>query len=181
MPGCAGSGAGTSFGGSSFFFSIFSALLTLGHDFADRHEVFSKDAVAAADFIRDNTPPDALFLSSNFHNNPVTALAGRTIVAGYVAWLVSFGLDYEQRFADIRAMYTEPARFPGLQEKYAIDYVYYSDYEKSQYERDPEYFDETYPKIFSQGPIRIYAVSERARNFVRVKPVPRQIPVPQVP
>src|SRR3989344_2635108 len=54
-----------------------------------RYETFSNEDFAMAQWIERNTPENALFLSSGFHQNPVPALAGRQIIAGYEGWLWS--------------------------------------------------------------------------------------------
>jgi len=149
---------------------ILSAGMTLVHDFKTVHQVFSKEDLEVAAFIRQNTPPDAVFISSDFHNNPITALAGRRILAGYVGWMMSFGLDYEKRFKDIRKMYTSPEDFPRLRHKYEIDYVYFSGRERSNYKTSPEYFDQNFPKIFSNKHVSIYAVSPEAQRYARTRP-----------
>ena len=72
-----------------------------------RYETFSKEDFAMAQWIEKNTPEDSLFLSSGFHQNPVPALAGRQIVAGYEGWLWSHGLDYKQKVEDAKRMLSE--------------------------------------------------------------------------
>ena len=46
-----------------------------------------------ASWVRENTGPDAVFLTASDHNQPVTALAGRRVVCGYTGWLYTYGLD----------------------------------------------------------------------------------------
>src|SRR5207249_3771540 len=44
-----------------------------------------------ASWVRENTGPDAVFLTASDHNQPVTALAGRRVVCGYTGWLYTYG------------------------------------------------------------------------------------------
>jgi len=151
--------------GMIILFGILAAAMTMVHDFATVHQVFPEEDLQAAAFIREHTPPDALFVSSPFHNNPITALAGRQTLTGYVGWMISSGLDYEPRFNDIRRIYTNPDDFKQLQRQYNIDYVYFSFRERREYKASPEYFDRNFTKIFSGNHSSLYAVSGKARRY----------------
>lgn len=78
------------------------------------------------------TAPDAVFLTSDRFNDPVTALSGRSVVAGYTGWLWSFGIDYRQRQEDVAAAYmgcdaaTSIHTCPAVRQvlsRYGISYV----------------------------------------------------------
>ena len=86
-----------------------------------RYETFSNEDFAMAQWIERNTPENALFLSSGFHQNPVPALAGRQIIAGYEGWLWSHGLDYRQKVADEKLMFEKGDC--ALIEAYGVDFV----------------------------------------------------------
>jgi hypothetical protein len=49
--------------------------------------VFTEDSVHVADWIKENTAPDAVFLTGDVHNHPVTCLAGRKSFLGYLGWM----------------------------------------------------------------------------------------------
>jgi len=146
------------------FVCIFSGLLTVAHGFVKLPKLFSAADIATAAFIKQHTPQDALFVSSDFHNNPITCLAGRKTLCGYHGWLYSIGIDYGQRAQDIKKMYLTPQKtLPYIQKKYAIDYVYVSSHERHQYaQADAGYFYDKFPLIFIKDDIKIYAVSKRA-------------------
>ena len=67
------------------------------------YELFSADEVAAAEYIKENTAPDALFLTDDNHDNAVAVLTGRNIVCGSSSYLYFHGLDYtyQQQTAEI--------------------------------------------------------------------------------
>ena len=146
------------------FVCTFSGLLTVGREVVSRYQLFSPGAVSAADFIVDNTPKDALFLTSDNHNNLVAALTGRSIYSGSPVFLAFHGISYASRESEVRIMYTESTRFKALAEKTGIDYVLVSDWEKGKYNVDQEYFRKHYPVVYDEGEIQIYAVSRRAGN-----------------
>ena len=59
----------------------------------------SKKEAAAARWIEENTPADAVFLTGNQHNNAVAALTGRDIVCGTGSYLYFHGIDYSRQQA----------------------------------------------------------------------------------
>ncbi|PXF53890.1 MAG: hypothetical protein C4B56_00355 [Candidatus Methanophagaceae archaeon] len=84
-----------------------------------------------ADWVRDNTVPDGLFLTGSAHNHPITALAGRQRVMGYEGWLWSHGLNWTRIMKvkrDEIAMYKGNYR---LIKDYGIDYVCIGPYERA--------------------------------------------------
>lgn len=150
------------------FFLTLSGFLTIGRELASSYEfqLFSPDAKAAADKVRIATPSDALFISSDNHNNPISSLTGRNVFSGTPIYLGFHGLNYEERFDQVRTMYTDPAAFPALARKNKIDYVYYSSYERDRFKVGTEYFVRTYPLLFNRGDVMVFAISDRAKALV---------------
>jgi uncharacterized membrane protein len=85
--------------------------------------MFSREDLELADFVRAHTRKDALFLTSDKHNNPVACLSGRRILMGYRGWLWSHGIDYHPREQDIMAIYSGSETAHDLLIRYGIDYV----------------------------------------------------------
>jgi hypothetical protein len=78
-------------------------LLSLTHEF-QLHDQFASNAdVALARWVRANTAPDDVFLSTDRPNQPIATLGGRSIVMGYRGWLFNFNLPYNQREAAVNA------------------------------------------------------------------------------
>lgn len=151
------------------FFSTFSGALTIGREAKSNgeYQLFDKNAVAASEFIKKNTPPDSMFISSDNHNNPISALAGRNVLCGPGLYLFFHGVDQSGRQGDIEKMFTDPSSFDGLAAKYKVDYVYFSNYERSKFKSESSYFDTKYPSVFKSGDITIYAVSQRAKVSIK--------------
>ncbi len=126
--------------------------------------LFSNTDVETAEYIRVHTPRDAVFLSSDFHNNPVSALAGRNIVMGYEGWLWSHGINYEERATDVQVLFSGTDNFSGLAAQYQIDYIYLSSREKAKYKIDGKFFLKYFPIFYHNQDIVILSVSERARK-----------------
>jgi len=74
------------------------------------------------------TPPRAIFLTEGQPNDPVTTLAGRTVVLGYDGWLWSYGQPLSRRMAAVQTMYAGcPAsgscQLGALLRRYRVSYV----------------------------------------------------------
>ena len=150
------------------------------------YQLFSRANTEAAEFIRENTPADAVFLTANHHNNPVASLAGRKIICGSSLYLYFHGLDYRRNEADVCLMLAYPEEYAELFEQYGVDYVFVSSYERNMTGIDPylisneshrqdnyaaneAFFSENYPLVYEGGEwydrIAVYAVSAKAQSF----------------
>ena len=121
--------------------------------------LYNHDAIAGADFINENTEPDALFLSYNNHNNAVACLTGRNIFTGSGTFLYSHGVDYGSRERVLEQMFTEEEAFEYYREQYGFDYIWISSYERANYQNlILNYFDEHFPVVFRSGEVIIYDI-----------------------
>jgi len=68
------------------------------------HRVFDARGLAFAEMVRARTAPRALILHAPTYNDPVY-LTGRRTFLGYTGHLMSHGLDYSAREADLNAVY----------------------------------------------------------------------------
>ena len=93
---------------------------------AKPYVVFSKDSVHVADWIKENTSPDAVFLTGDVHNHPVTCLAGRKSFLGYRGWMYTHGVNTDERYYAVGDMYNSisPADLYGKMLRNDIGYVY---------------------------------------------------------
>lgn len=78
-------------------------LLSLTHEFQQRHQFASNADVALADWVRATTAPDDVFITTDRSSQPIAALGGRSLVLGYRGWLYNFNLPYTEREAAVRA------------------------------------------------------------------------------
>ena len=79
-------------------------LLSITHEFQMRYQFASTADVALARWVRTNTAPEAVFISTDRPNQPIATLGGRSIVMGYRGWLFNFNLPYQQREAAVGAV-----------------------------------------------------------------------------
>ena len=137
-----------------------SAGLTLAREAVSSYQVYGSTEVETAEFIRENTNREDVFLTGTHHLNPVTALAGRTIVCGPDLYLYYHGYSTGERQQEIARFYADPAANEDVLEKYGVAYLYVSAYERANYDLDEEALAERYPLVWEKGSIRIYAVED---------------------
>lgn len=140
------------------FFTALSGALTLGREWVSRYQLYDAAQTSLAEYIMENTPADAVFLTHNHHNNAVASLTGRNIVCGSDSFLYFHGLDTGQRKADLRLMFESPAQHLELYQKYNVSYVVVSPFERANYGIDEEAFRELFTEIYSSGGVTLYQV-----------------------
>ncbi len=145
----------------TLFISSHAAVFTLGREVASGfpqygYELFSRDEVAAAEYIIDNTEPDAVFLTRDNHDNTVATLTGRNIVCGSGSYLYFHGLNYQDKQYLAEQMLTNPEVFEANRENEGLDYVYIGYHERALAGVITEYLTENYPVSFTAGAITIY-------------------------
>jgi uncharacterized membrane protein len=72
-----------------------------------------------------------VFVTGNQHLNPVSSLAGRTILCSSDSYLYYHGFDTTSRRYEIAAFYEDPAANLWLLTRYDVDYIYISSYERN--------------------------------------------------
>jgi hypothetical protein len=100
-----------------------------------RYQVYSAVDFEVAEWVKANTPMDAVFLTGDSPHDPISSLAGRSIVMGFNGWLWSHGLDYYGRVNLVHSTYREPSckSFKDL----GVDFVLLSPRELSL---EPDYY-----------------------------------------
>ena len=87
------------------FFGSISGILSLARESLSSYRLFSKEQLAAAEFITSQTEADSTFLTASAHTNVVAVLTGRNIVCGPGLYLYFHGVSYQQREAQARRMF----------------------------------------------------------------------------
>ena len=137
-----------------------SAGLTLWREMVSEYQAFSANAVALGEYARDNTEEDATFLTGVHHLNPIASIAGRDIVCGPDLWLYYHGLDTNDRKYDIRVFYADPENNTAVLEKYGVDYILVSSYERSDYDIDYEGLKQIADEVYHNREGMILRVKE---------------------
>lgn len=104
-----------------FILGILSGTLSLARESTLSYKLYSNQDLQLASWLKENTPKDALFLTTyEKHNHPVFSLAGRRVFMGYWGWLWSHGINYEERKSQVDEMFGGNI---ALMKEKQIDYV----------------------------------------------------------
>ena len=141
--------------------------LTIARECVSDYHAYSAVDVETAEYIRENTPEHSVWLTGNQHLNPVSSLAGRTILCSSDLYLYYHGFNTGARRMEIAAFYENPAQNLDLLRKYQVEYIYVSPYERndSQYDLNEDALEELFPLVFETrgGHNRIFEVPEEYR------------------
>lgn len=136
-----------------------SGTMTIAREWVSSYQVFSRNDMAAADYIKENTSVDSVFLTSyNWHLNAVSTLTGRNIVCGPDLYLYFHGIDTAQRKRDIDSMFIDPEHTDALFQKYNVSYLYIGPDERYSMSVDIDYINDNFEKVYDNGGIQIFKV-----------------------
>ena len=122
--------------------------------------MFSREDLELADFVRTHTGKDALFLTSDKHNNPVACLGGRRILMGYRGWLSSHGVDYHLREQDVMAIYSGSETAHELLNRYGINYILIEEDKIADFHENLVFFAAHYPRVYSSTRYILFEVAK---------------------
>lgn len=143
----------------TLFVCTISALLTIGREFNAEYELIGADQLRAAEYILENTDPEDIILTDQRHNNAVAALTGRNILCGSPSYLYYHGLDYGLTAVDQQMLFEHPKEYRHIFDKYSIDYVMVSSYERSSYAVNESELVSLFPCVYAAGDVVIYKVN----------------------
>jgi len=145
-----------------------SSALTVARECVSDYHAYSPQDIETAAYIQENTPRHSVFVTGSQHLNPVSSLAGRTILCSSDLYLYYHGFNTSQRRAEIAAFYENPYENLDLLAKYQVEYIYVSAYERAdgQYILNEEALEELFPLVFetSGGHNRVFIVPEEYRQ-----------------
>ncbi len=134
---------------------FFTGVLAVATEMNTNWQLFDKHDTEAAAYLEQETDEDDVFMTGDHHINFVSSLAGRKIVCGPDMWLYYHGYNTNERKADIRAFYADPAGNQAVLEKYGVDYVVATSHEYGQMTVNKQALDELYERAFETGGDRI--------------------------
>lgn len=146
----------------SCFVFFFSGALSIARECVSDYRLFSDEDVETAEYVEKNTPRHAVFLTGTQHVNPVSSLAGRTIVCGPGMWLCYHGFQTDERELEISEFFIDPADHISTLQKYGASYILVSSWERSNYQIDYEALETLFDIVFESkhGDVTIYKVRE---------------------
>jgi hypothetical protein len=125
----------------------------------DWYPLFTREEIMLAARVREETPPDAVFATGAQNNHPVPVLAGRKVLMGYPGWLFAEGLPWQERQADLRAIYSLGADAEELLEEYSVDYVVIGPNERESMAANAEAFRSRYRSVIVTESYEVFAVA----------------------
>ncbi len=130
-------------------------LLAVAREANSDYEIFSATDVAAADYVENSIGQDAVFMTGDQHRNFVSSLAGRRIVCGPDLWLSFHGYNNSERHADVKAFYADPLGNLDLLEKYRVDYILCSEWERGSMTVNDRALRILFPVAYESGDGRV--------------------------
>ncbi|HEX9362373.1 MAG TPA: hypothetical protein VGA47_01145 [Candidatus Dormibacteraeota bacterium] len=117
-----------------------------------------RGGLRVADWVRQNTSPDAVFAVADEHNSPIPTLAGRRELIGYPGWLWTYGLaDYVQKGEDDKRILRGDPSALDLARKYGVDYVMIGPQE-IQRGGSRAFWDEHGTRVYDDGEYTVYRI-----------------------
>ncbi|MFH0972006.1 MAG: hypothetical protein V1835_05580 [Candidatus Micrarchaeota archaeon] len=152
------------FGFALIFFAVFSGAITLVWWHGDRPVLYWKRDFLIADWIKENTPATAIWITSDAHTHVVPSLTGRQTVLGLRWYLYSHGLDKRKMPQEMdmnRYFQTAECEIP---KKYNAEYVFLGPQEESIYHanaiafiNNPKYIP-VYDQVLDGQRFRIFQI-----------------------
>ncbi len=142
------------------FLGTFSGALSILREAVSEYQLLSQAQVDAAEFIEENTAPDAVFLTSSDHRNAVAVLTGRNIVCGPGLYLYYHGVNYQEREAQLPLLYAGGEEFARRAASLDVDYVYIGAAEYAGYDVDYDFFLQNYPLVYEAEGISIFRITD---------------------
>ncbi len=133
-----------------------SGCLSIAREIVSDYQHFTSAAVEASQFTIANTEEHSMFITGTQHVNPIASLAGRRIIVGPDLWLYYHGLNTNERKMDVQHFYEQ--NDTTILEKYKVDYIYLSNYERHNYAVNETALEENYAEIFTKDDVRIFKV-----------------------
>ena len=128
----------------------------MGRELVSDYTLYSSSHVEAALYVDENLPVDVTILTGDRHANEISSLAGRNIVNGTSIFLWPHGIYDQGRVDDVKTMYEYPSLSTELFQKYHVDYIMVSSFERSSYFVDEEALNAMFECVFTQSEIKLY-------------------------
>ena len=142
-----------------FLTMIFSGSLALYREYRQSYVFYNDEDIKFGNWVDQNTPLDAVFLSSQNHINPVSVVAGRTVFAGYAGWLLAHGYyEYDARLQLIDKMITAasvPSTLMELRQN-NINYLVVDHMNRNNV--NFAFYDEHYQLVYSSNNYQVYKI-----------------------
>lgn len=121
------------------------------------YQLWSTEAIAFADAVRQRTPPNAIILTDPTWSTPIL-LTGRPLFMGYAGWLFAHGLPYAEREQQARAMFAGGAEAVRLLRDSHVAYIEVGPLERADVSPNESFLSQ-FPVAVEVGEYRLYEVT----------------------
>ncbi|MDD2561636.1 MAG: hypothetical protein PHP07_07805 [Eubacteriales bacterium] len=133
--------------------------LAIAREAVSDYPMFSREDLALADFVKENTPRDSRFVTGFQHINPISSLTGREIVVGPDLWLYYHGFDTEERQSALRAFFQSPEVYADVPVRYGADYILLG-HEERMLGGNKEALDRLFDVVYDENGYTLFRVPE---------------------
>lgn len=137
-----------------------SASLSVYREVRFQHQLFSKEEIELANWVRGSTPPESVFLTAPIHNSFANNLGGRRVFLGYQGLLWVHGIDYSGREADLINIYTGGENSSKTLLLTEIDYVVVGPRELKDVKANLGFFERNYCLVKESKNYNIFQVKD---------------------
>lgn len=144
-----------------FFFAILSGAIDAYWDI--RHDLHSYQMYSAADeslasWVKMNTDPNSIWLTSDQHNHWLYNLTGRQPVLTFLGWLWTHGYNYAPVERDAATMFAGTDETLPLLQKYHVNYVVIGTSELINWHANEGYYLTHFPVVKEDPSTRIFKI-----------------------
>eukprot|EP00002_Diphylleia_rotans_P001624 TRINITY_DN10900_c0_g1_i1.p1 TRINITY_DN10900_c0_g1~~TRINITY_DN10900_c0_g1_i1.p1 ORF type:complete len:649 (+),score=98.13 TRINITY_DN10900_c0_g1_i1:38-1984(+) len=135
----------------------------------EQYPLLSRGDVELGEWVRFNTGPEAVFLTSARHNHPVSTWGGKSLYYGYKGWLSSRGLEWQRREEVARKIVTGAKNALELCRDRGIDYVALSNGARKLENVDinRNWLREHMVEVYRNDEWTVFEVKEKSRIYVK--------------
>ncbi|MCC7543571.1 hypothetical protein IT415_02585 [bacterium] len=130
---------------------IIPGVLSIARQYIVWDRLFSTDDITVANYVRENTEPDDLFLTPSRHNMPVTAIAGRKTLLGYEGWLWTYNIDYSHTKEVTQKIWRGDPAAQNLLKDYGVDYIAISEDQALEANISIDSLNKAYDQVYSSN------------------------------
>jgi uncharacterized membrane protein len=121
--------------------------------------MYSAEELGLAEWVKANTSPNSIFLTSDSHTHPVSSLTGRQIVMGYRGWLWSYGINYSVREKQVSDIFLGRPDTAAILNSLHVNYVVIGPSERSDMHANQGYFLTNYSRVYTSPNYYVFQIT----------------------
>jgi hypothetical protein len=122
------------------------------------YTMYSQQELSLADWAKQNTDVDSVWLTSDQHNHWLYNLTGRQAVMVFRGWLWTHGYAYRPIEDDVFQMFTGAPNALSLLQKYHVQYVVIGISERRDFYANEAFFSQHFPIVKQNDNTKIYKI-----------------------